>query len=418
MANKLGAAIVNRILRAHSSNRPFLVIIVIPAVPGFAGDLKSDSALGTRAIMEFQYFSINRGGHSIIETLHENGVEDVGQYIRFYNLRNYDRINVSATMHEAEQASGVSYESARREHDDVVGGGFREPEGQRDRSRYERYQDAASKVRDETWDSVAACYMADGPSLPEIPWHGDPEAEMDAFVSEELYVHSKLLVADDRLVIVGSANINDRSQLGSHDSEIAVVIEDPTPVQSSMDGEAHSASRFAASLRRYIFRKHLGLVSHQRVDAPDGNWTSVEGCANQYDWGSDADLLVADPLSSEFRRLWDETARVNTEVFDRAFHCVPSDNVRTWEAYDEFFSQHFYDPLAEKGKDDGKGGKGKVPYGHVVRSEFPDGVEELKRWLGRVRGTLVEMPLGFLGDVEDIAKEGMELNGLTMDLYT
>lgn len=409
---------MNRILRAHHSSQPFLVIIVIPAVPGFAGDLKSDGALGTRAIMEFQNFSINRGGHSIIETLQQNGVKDVGQYIRFYNLRNYDRINVSATMEEAERASGVSYESARREHDDTVGGGFREREGAGDRSRYERYQEAASKVQDKTWDSVAACYMADGPPLSEIPWHGDPEKEMDAFVSEELYVHSKLLIADDRLVIVGSANINDRSQLGSHDSEIAVVIEDPTPVESSMNGVAYRASAFAASLRRYIFRKHLGLVPHQRVDAPDGNWTSVEKGPNEYDWGSRADRLVADPLSGEFRRLWDETARTNTEVFDRAFHCVPTDKVRTWEAYDEFFSKHFFDPLAERSADQKKADEGKVPYGHVVRGEFPGGAAELKEWLGRVRGTLVEMPLGFLGDVEDIAEEGMGLNGLTMELYT
>ncbi|RYF44836.1 MAG: hypothetical protein EOO38_17115 [Cytophagaceae bacterium] len=33
----------------------------LPAVPGFPGDLKADDALATRAIMEFQYFSINRG---------------------------------------------------------------------------------------------------------------------------------------------------------------------------------------------------------------------------------------------------------------------------------------------------------------------------------------------------------------------
>lgn len=407
---------MNRILRAHTSNRPFLVIVVIPAVPGFAGDLKSDGALGTRAIMEFQYFSISRGGHSILETLRARGVEDPGRYIRFYNLRNYDRINVSATMGEAERASGVSYESARREHDDAVGGGYRVREGAGDHSRYDRYQDAASKVKDETWDSVAACYMAGGPRLADVPWHGDPEAELDAFVSEELYVHSKILVADDRLAIIGSANINDRSQLGSHDSEIAVVIEDPTPVDTSMGGAPHTASRFAASLRRYIFRKHLGLNPHQRIDAPDANWSSVETGPNEYDFGSRADRLVADPLSPEFRGLWDGTARVNTEVFDRAFHCVPSDRVRSWEAYDEFFSKHFFDPLAEK--KEGEEDRGKVPYGHVVRSEFPGGAAELKEWLGRVRGTLVEMPLGFLGDVEDIAEEGMELNGLTMELYT
>ncbi len=45
---------MDRILRAHKNGEEFHVIIVIPAVPGFAGDLKSDGALGTRAIMEYQ----------------------------------------------------------------------------------------------------------------------------------------------------------------------------------------------------------------------------------------------------------------------------------------------------------------------------------------------------------------------------
>lgn len=62
--------------------------------------------------------------------------------------------------------------------------------------------------------------------------------------------------------------------------------------------------------------------------------------------------------------------------------------------------------------------EGKVDYGHVVPEEFPGGLEELKGWLGGVRGSLVEMPLGFLGDVEDLAKDGLALNGLTDELYT
>lgn len=45
-------------------------------------------------------------------------------------------------------------------------------------------------------------------------------------VTEIIYVHSKLLIVDDRVVLIGSANINDRSMLGSRDSEIAVMVED------------------------------------------------------------------------------------------------------------------------------------------------------------------------------------------------
>lgn len=41
-------------------------------------------------------------------------------------------------------------------------------------------------------------------------------------VTEIVYVHSKLMIVDDKFVILGSANINDRSLLGSRDSEIGV----------------------------------------------------------------------------------------------------------------------------------------------------------------------------------------------------
>ncbi|SPN99616.1 related to phospholipase D [Cephalotrichum gorgonifer] len=421
VSNKIGAAIVDRILRAHRAAEDFLIIIVIPAVPGFPGDLKSDGALGTRAIMEFQYFSINRGGHSILEKLREGGVTDPSRYISFYNLRNYDRINTSSTMAEAERASGVSYERARKEYDNAVGAGDRLGEPvTRGGDQYQRYQQAAARVEDRTWDTISSSYMSGGPDLASIPWHGAPEAEMDAFVSEELYVHSKLLIADDRLVICGSANINDRSQLGSHDSEIAVVIEEQGTVDSRMNGRPRAVGKFAASLRRYISRKHLGLLPDQRCDRPEGrNWSSVEAGPNEYDWGSEADALVRDPLDPAFRRLWAGTARVNTEVFSRAFHVVPNDKVRTWEDYDSFFSKHFSIPGVEEKKDGAAAAAGKkTEYGHVVASEFPGGVRELKEWLGRVRGTLVEMPLGFLADVDDIAKEGVGLNGLTMELYT
>ena len=43
-------------------------------------------------------------------------------------------------------------------------------------------------------------------------------------VSEIVYVHSKLMIVDDKKVILGSANINDRSMNGNRDSELAVLI--------------------------------------------------------------------------------------------------------------------------------------------------------------------------------------------------
>ncbi len=393
---------------------------MMPAVPAFAGDLKSEGALGTRAIMEFQYNSINRGGHSIIETLRNSGVEDPHKYINFYNLRNYDRINTSDIMARAEQKSGVPYEEARRGYDNRYEAG--DDSGRDDRQgqgQYRRYQEAASHLSDQTNDTVSACYMENGPDLRSIPWTGSSDTELNAFVSEQLYIHSKVLIADDQLVICGSANLNDRSQLGNHDSEIAVIIEDPTPVDSYMGGRRYTASAFASSLRRYLYRKHLGLLPHQRPDAANRNWTPISHDAvNDYDWGSHADRLVQDPLGREFLDLWRSTARRNTEIFSRAFHAVPDDKVRTWKDYDDFFSRHFVIPGEEAAKAAEGYKQGKVDYGHVVREEFPGGVQELKDWISGVRGTLVEMPLQFLIDVPDLAEDGLALNSLTDELYT
>ena len=37
-----------------------------------------------------------------------------------------------------------------------------------------------------------------------------------------IYVHSKMMIVDDAYIIVGSANINERSMAGTRDTEIAV----------------------------------------------------------------------------------------------------------------------------------------------------------------------------------------------------
>ncbi|XP_014560613.1 hypothetical protein COCVIDRAFT_34248 [Bipolaris victoriae FI3] len=447
--NKVGAAIVERIVRAARNGERYKMIVMIPAVPAFAGDLKLDEALGTRAIMEFQYDSINRGGHSIYEEIAKAGFNPM-EYIRFYNLRSYDRINSSQVMQETEQRSGVSYTQAQEgfdaAHDNARGyqayrppptqeygvyemDGSSAPQQQYDggpqsqgrKSDYDRYQQEAMKVGgrqglgDGRWDTVSECYMLGGEDIRNVPWEGSPDAEMDAFVSEELYIHSKLLIADDQVVICGSANLNDRSQLGDHDSEIAIIIHDPNTVESSMDGQPWRASEFAASLRREIFRKHLGLLKPQDMERPDANYEPV-GIPNQYDWGSQEDRQVVDPISEEFWNLWNWRAHTNTQAFGKVFHPVPSDEVKNWKQYDEYYSRFFGQD--EKAKENKKPSLYK--WGHVVAENFApgeQGVREVKEILSTIKGNLVEMPLLFLKE-EDIAKEGVGLNALTEELYT
>jgi phosphatidylserine/phosphatidylglycerophosphate/cardiolipin synthase-like enzyme len=45
------------------------------------------------------------------------------------------------------------------------------------------------------------------------------------------------MIVDDRKVICGSANLNDRSMRGDRDSEVAVVIEGPLNRDSRMNGK-------------------------------------------------------------------------------------------------------------------------------------------------------------------------------------
>lgn len=117
-------------------------------------------------------------------------------------------------MQRAELDSGVDYETARREHDDMVdpagyraqgGSGYAGESASHDN--YQKYQQAASHIPAESglgngrWDSVAECYMLGGTDIRDVPWEDGSISEMDAFVSEELYVHSKVLIADDRVVV-------------------------------------------------------------------------------------------------------------------------------------------------------------------------------------------------------------------------
>lgn len=80
--NQIGRAIVDACVRAGKEGRKFRVIIVIPAIPGFAGDLRDDAAAGTRAIMDYQYKSICRGENSIMGQIEKAGVNPKGMFSR------------------------------------------------------------------------------------------------------------------------------------------------------------------------------------------------------------------------------------------------------------------------------------------------------------------------------------------------
>ncbi|KAJ6009753.1 hypothetical protein N7522_004769 [Penicillium canescens] len=78
-------------------------------------------------------------------------------------------------------------------------------------------------------------------------------------VTEQLYIHAKCMVVDDRAAIIGSANINERSMLGSRDSEVASIVRDTDMIMSSMNGKPYLVGRFPHTLRMRLMREHLGI---------------------------------------------------------------------------------------------------------------------------------------------------------------
>ena len=114
------------------------------------------------------------------------------------------------------------------------------------------------------------------------------------------------MIVDDEIALIGSANINDRSLLGSRDSEIAVLIKDDYKVHSRMNGIDFLASNFAQSLRIRLFKEHLGI--------------NVEN--------SEFPEILLDPLDDKLFKFMKDLANSNTIIYRDIFNCYPDDKLQ------------------------------------------------------------------------------------------
>ena len=97
----------------------------------------------------------------------------------------------------------------------------------------------------------------------------------DRVVHDQIYVHDKVLIVDDRVAIVGSANINDRSMLGERDTEMALRIEDTLHETISLGGGPFVVGKTVHDMRVRFMRQHTGAPT-----ADVDNMTSVD----TYEW--------------------------------------------------------------------------------------------------------------------------------------
>lgn len=149
-----------------------------------------------------------------------------------------------------------------------------------------------------------------------------------------------------KTVIIGSANINDRSMLGKRDSEVACIINDEAFEDGKMNGESFPCGVYAGNLRKILFREHLGLIA------------------------SADDTDVTDPIIDAFyKHTWLKVSRENTRIFDEVFKCIPNDNVRNFATLKKYSD---------------------------VSALCKRNPEEANERLKGVRGFLVDLPLNFL----------------------
>ncbi len=73
-----------------------------------------------------------------------------------------------------------------------------------------------------------------------------------------IYVHSKLMIVDDKYVIIGSANLNERSLAGDRDTEICVGLWPDTSNTDTAQLNETQAKLDVQSFRKRIWLEHLG----------------------------------------------------------------------------------------------------------------------------------------------------------------
>ena len=146
--------LVERIKIAHQKKEKFRVIVNMPLLPSFPDDINNTKAIALRLVCQAQYLSISRGGESIFDELEKVGINPE-DYIQFFALRSYDKFNRQAIHNIAnEEGSGLT--------------------------------------------------TATEQAFP----HGIVDHDAThVYVTEELYIHTKVMIVDDRYVICGSGMI-------------------------------------------------------------------------------------------------------------------------------------------------------------------------------------------------------------------
>lgn len=137
------------------------------------------------------------------------------------------------------------------------------------------------------------------------------EEWMNKLVTEQIYVHSKIILVDDVHALIGSANINDRSLLGSRDAELAVAITSAEPsLEIDCLGSKEMVVPFVYRFRMKLLQEHLGFSENGEEES----------------W-------LCDLASDETWRRINDIAATNSGVYSELFKPMPDNSVINWNQY-------------------------------------------------------------------------------------
>jgi len=74
-------------------------------------------------------------------------------------------------------------------------------------------------------------------------------------LNEQIFVHAKTMIIDDRYLVIGSGNLNRRSM--RTDSEIGAAVVDTDAVSSTIRGQQRQVARLALRYRKALWSEHL-----------------------------------------------------------------------------------------------------------------------------------------------------------------
>lgn len=304
MGNRIAAALCSRIVRAIRKKEKFRVVVVMPLFPGFAGEVETESGNSgpLLTVMHWQYRTICRGENSILAQI-QNAIREYkrdvtpGDFIQFYSLRNWSTMGTTTET--------AANENGKNNHEEEQKNSFQQQE-------------------------------------PMIK-------------TENVYVHSKCLNVDDVHLLVGSANINDRSMLGNRDSEMCMLMEDKT-------------KHFGKTMRSSTMMEFFGDYETNSVS----NDLNYKPESQYIDWMND--------------EVWSKMiahANKNTKTYRDILLPLPDDTIKTWKELKRLRKNRSFD----------------------IKLFSPDQMKasnnifkDVVRMKNDIKGIIVKFPLEFLAD--------------------